>query len=169
MAYVSPKERCRHIFGFSKTSTNTICTIYIVKKIKIKILQPVEVHVKSILRIVCKHIINVRNALLKHVTKTVNYVVIHCGVRPFKQFCTIFVIRIFSTGLNHDSMTQSSHRALVIRCVWLEEALQTDRCVTSKYSESCREQTLLMLSNRSRGTLMSYTGHSAALLQVKHT
>ncbi len=29
--------------------------------------------VKSILRIVCKHIINVRNALLKHVTKTVNW------------------------------------------------------------------------------------------------
>ncbi len=41
---------------------------------------------KSIVRIVCKHIINVRNALLKHVTKTVNYVVLNCGVRPLNSF-----------------------------------------------------------------------------------
>ncbi len=38
-----------------------------------------KVRVKSILRIVSKHIINVRNALWKHVTKTVNYVVLNCG------------------------------------------------------------------------------------------
>ncbi len=44
------------------------------------------VRVKSILRIVCKRIINVRNALLKHVTKTVNYVVLDCGVRPLNSF-----------------------------------------------------------------------------------
>ncbi len=56
-----------------------------------------KVRVKSILRIVCKHIINVRNALLKHVTKTVNYVVLNCGVRPLNSF-TIFVIRIFLGG-----------------------------------------------------------------------
>ncbi len=47
---------------------------------------------------VCKHIINVRNALLKHVTKTVNYVVLNCGVRPVKMIFTIFVIRIFLGG-----------------------------------------------------------------------
>ncbi len=46
----------------------------------------IKVRVKSILRIVCKHIINVRNALLKHVTKTVNYVVLNCGVRPLNSF-----------------------------------------------------------------------------------
>ncbi len=51
-----------------------------------------KVRVKSILRMVCKRIINVRNALLKHATKTVNYVVINCGVRP--------LIRIFWAGLN---------------------------------------------------------------------
>ncbi len=44
------------------------------------------------MRIVCKYIIKVRNALLKHITKTVNYVVLNCGVRPF---FTIFGIQIF--------------------------------------------------------------------------
>ncbi len=70
-------------------------------------------------------------------------------------------------------MTQSSHRAQPLsqhyRCVRLEAALQTDWGVTSKYSESYREKMLLMLSNRSRGTLMSSTDRSAALLQVEHT
>ncbi len=63
-------------------------------------------------------------------------------------------------------MTQSSHRArpLSQTYVRLEAGLQTDQCVTSKYSEGYREQTLLMLSNRSRGTLMSHTDRSAALL-----
>ncbi len=45
-----------------------------------------KVRVKSILRIVCKHIINVRNALLKHVTNTVNNVVLNCEVRPLNSF-----------------------------------------------------------------------------------
>ncbi len=38
----------------------------------------IKVRVKSILR----NVINARNALLKHVTKTVNYVVLNCGGRP---------------------------------------------------------------------------------------
>ncbi len=46
----------------------------------------IKVRVKSILRIVCKHIVNVINALLKHVTKTVNYVVLNCVVRPLNSF-----------------------------------------------------------------------------------
>ncbi len=45
-----------------------------------------KVRVKSILRIVYKHIINVRNALLKHVTKTVNNVVLNCEVRWLNSF-----------------------------------------------------------------------------------
>ncbi len=80
------------------------------------------------------------------------------------------MIRIFWVGLNHDSIIwQSSHRegSLSQTCVRIEAALQPDQCVTSKYSESYREQTLLMLSNCSRGTLISYTDRSAALLQVE--
>ncbi len=45
-----------------------------------------KVYVKSILRIVFNHIINVRNASLKRITKTVNYVVLHCGVRQLNSF-----------------------------------------------------------------------------------
>ncbi len=41
--------------------------------------------IKSILRIVCKRIINVRKALLK-CYKTGNYVVLNCGVRPLNNF-----------------------------------------------------------------------------------
>ncbi len=46
----------------------------------------VKVCVKSILRIVFTYIINFRNALLKCITKTVNYVVLNCGVRPLNSF-----------------------------------------------------------------------------------
>ncbi len=42
--------------------------------------------IKSILRIVCKRIIHVINALLKHVTKTVHYVVLNCEGRPLNSF-----------------------------------------------------------------------------------
>ncbi len=49
--------------------------------------------------------------------------------------------------------------------------MQTDRCMTlSKHRESYREQTRRMLSNRSRGALMSYAiVCCAVLLQVEHT
>ncbi len=43
----------------------------------------------------CKHIINVRNALLKHVTKIVNYVVLNCEVRPLNSFI------VYSEGCAH--------------------------------------------------------------------
>ncbi len=56
----------------------------------------VKVRIKSISRIVSKHIVNVRNALRKHVTNTVNYVVLNCKV---KQVFTIFVFRIVWAGL----------------------------------------------------------------------
>jgi len=45
-----------------------------------------KVCVKSILRIVYKRIINVRNTLLKHVTKTVNCVILNCGVGLLNSF-----------------------------------------------------------------------------------
>ncbi len=46
--------------------------------------------------------------------------------------------------------------------------MQNDRCMISKHRESYREQTLHMLSNHSRGTLMSYADHlrGAALSQT---
>ncbi len=89
-----------------------------------------KVRVKSILRIVCKRIINVRNALLKHVTKTVKYVVLNCGVRPLNSFSPFSWSGFFWAGLNQDSMTQSSHRArpLSQTYVRLEAGLQTDQC-----------------------------------------
>lgn len=42
-----------------------------------------KVCVKSCQRIVSRHIINAENLLLKHVAKTVNYVVLNYGVTPF--------------------------------------------------------------------------------------
>ncbi len=55
------------------------------EKIRAHLPAEFKVHVKSIVRIDCIHIINVRNALLKHITKTVNYVVLNCGVRPLNS------------------------------------------------------------------------------------
>ncbi len=56
------------------------------EKIRTHLPAEFKVGVKSIVRIDCIHIINVRNALLKHITKTVNYVVLNCGVRPLNSF-----------------------------------------------------------------------------------
>lgn len=52
-----------------------------------------KVCVKSFQRIVCKHIINVRNILQKHVTKPVNYVVLlNREVKPLVFHVSVFKI-----------------------------------------------------------------------------
>ncbi len=57
-----------------------------------------KVCVKRILRIVSKHITNVRNVLLKHITKTLKYVVLNCGVKPLNSFSPILCSGFFGRG-----------------------------------------------------------------------
>ncbi len=58
-----------------------------------------KVSVKRILRIVSKHITNVRNVSLKHITKTLNYEVLNCGVKPLNSFSPILCSGLFWAGL----------------------------------------------------------------------
>ncbi len=61
-------------------------------------LKTFKVCVKRILRIVSKHITNVRNGLLKHITKTLNYVVLNCEVKPLNSFSPILCSGFFGRG-----------------------------------------------------------------------
>ncbi len=57
-----------------------------------------KVRVKRILRIVSKHNTNVINVLLRNITKTLNYVVLNCGVKPLNSFSPILCSGFLGRG-----------------------------------------------------------------------
>ena len=57
-----------------------------------------KVPVKAILKKNSKHIINVRNVLLNHITKTVHCEVLNCGVRPLNSFSPLLCSGFFGRG-----------------------------------------------------------------------
>ncbi len=90
------------------------------------------------MRIVCKHIINVRNALLKHVQR-LNCVVLNCGVRPLNSF-HLFREQYFLGGAKSglDDAIEPPSTAPFPSYTIDVFVLKIDLSVTSKYSESRR-------------------------------